>query len=113
MKSLKLQAIISSIRAKVDRSIGLSISTPELSPEEVALFFQLQGVNLDLTITPLDEKTTELQEIDKEAKQKTPSQRLRSVLFLIWKKEGEQGFFDDFYKIRMEKIIDAMKAKLE
>jgi hypothetical protein len=38
---------------------------------------------------------------------------MRNVLYLIWKQEPE-GFkeFDSFYKFKMEKYIDELKANL-
>lgn len=38
-KSIQTQGQITGIRAKVDGSLGLSVSTPELSPEEKVLSF--------------------------------------------------------------------------
>jgi len=113
MKSLQVQAVITGIRAKVDRSLGISINTPELSTQEKALFFELQGLNSQLTITPLDEKAEGIETIDKELGGKSYSQRLRAVLFVLWKQEGEQGKFDDFYRLKMEQMIEHFKSKLE
>ena len=44
---------------------------------------------------------------------KSPSQRLRGVLFVFWKQiKGGKGSFDDFYRMQMERFIDATKEKL-
>lgn len=45
--------------------------------------------------------------------EKTPGQRLRSVLYLSWK-QNNQGFSnpDDHYKFMMEKLIDYYKERL-
>src|SRR6266576_865624 len=85
MKAVTTSAIIGTIRSKIDRSIGFTVSTPELTPEEVALFFQLQGINIELTITPKDEPLPDTYSITREIQTKTPSQRLRAVLFILWK----------------------------
>jgi len=46
-------------------------------------------------------------------KPKTPSQRMRNVLFLLFEQD-HKGFsdFDSFYLDRMEKLIDLLKKKL-
>lgn len=113
MKSIQTQAVITGIRSKVDRSLGISLSTPELTTNEKALFMELQGLNIDLLITPNEEVNPEVEKIDKEVQTKTSSQRLRAVLFIYWKQSGEQGEFEDFYRLHMEKLIDFIKGKLE
>jgi ABC-type sulfate transport system substrate-binding protein len=113
MKSIKTQAIITGIRAKVDRSLGLTLQTPELSSNEKALFMEFQGINSEIVITPLDDKAEGMETINKEVNTKTQSQRLRAVLFLLWKQEGEQGTFEEYYRSKTEQLIEHFKAKLE
>ena len=45
MKAIKTSVIITGVRSKVDRSLGITLSTPELSTEERSEFMNLQGVN--------------------------------------------------------------------
>ena len=113
MKSIKTQAIITGVRSKVDRSLGISLTTPELSTQEKALFMELQGLNSEITITPLDDKAEGMEKIDKEVSTKTQSQRLRAVLFIYWKQLGEKETFEEFYKSQTEKIIEHFKSKLD
>lgn len=114
MKAVELNAIITGIRSKVDRSLGLSISTPELSTNEKALFMEMQGLNVRLTVEPVDEPVDSKEVIDTDLDTKTPSQRLRSVLFVLYKQiDPEQKRFDEFYREYMEKIIDSIKSKLD
>ena len=113
MKTIQTDAIITGIRAKVDRSLGLTISTPELSTNEKALFMELQGINTKLTIEPLDSEPAGIEKIDTDLETKTASSRLRAVLFVLYKQEGEAGTFEDFYKLHMEKLIDFIKGKLD
>lgn len=113
MKTLQLNAIITGISSKVDRSLSLRISTPELTNKERADFMEYQGINCNLTVEPLDEKAEGIEMIDRELETKTKSQRLRAVLFILWKQEGEQGKFEDYYKNKMEGLIEHFKNKLE
>jgi len=113
MKIINMRVIIKSVRSKVDKSLSVTLSTPELSSKEMAEIMNLQGTNLDLLIKPLDEVPTELLKIDKDVDGKSPSQRLYAVMFIFWKQKGEQGDFNQFRRGQMEKLIDAYKEKLE
>lgn len=112
MKAIRINASISSIRSKVDKSLGLSIQTPELTIQERAEFMELQGVNVDLFIKPLDDRADDILEIDKDLNQKSQSQRMRSILYLLWEQEGKQGRFDEYYHEKTEKYIEYLKEKL-
>jgi hypothetical protein len=112
MKTIELNTQLTGIRAKVDRSLGLTLATPELSPAEKAYFMELQGVNLETSFKPIEEPVTELVKIDKDITNKTPSQRFRAVLFLLWKQMGCHKDFESFYRTEYEKIIDHYKNKL-
>lgn len=46
-------------------------------------------------------------------KAKTPSQRLRSVLYIIWEKLGSKGVFQVYYDDILEKLINNYKEKLD
>lgn len=113
MKAINTEAVITSIRSRRDKSLGLSMETPELTSSEKAEFMNLQGINLDVFFNPKDEPGAPELKIDKEVSTKTQSQRLRAVLFVLWKQEGEKDKFEDFYRDRMEKFIDWIKEKLD
>lgn len=113
MKAIKTNAVITSLRSKVDRSLGLTISTPELSSKEKAEFMNLQGVNVNIVIEPMDEKSEGFHEIKKEVGQKTQGQRIRAVLFILWKNEGEPDDFETYYRNKTEGYIDFLKGKID
>jgi len=113
MKQIETNLIITGIRSKVDGSLGISATTPELTPEEKAEFMRIQGVNLIALFTPLDEKDAPKYIVDKELETKTPSNRLRNVLFVLWEQEGSKGEFNDFYRRWVEKFIELIKERLE
>jgi hypothetical protein len=48
-----------------------------------------------------------------EDKDKTPSKRLRSVLFILWKQKGSVGDFEVYYREQVEKIITKIKSMLD
>ncbi len=111
MKTISTPAIFTGFRSKVDRSIGFSGVTPELSTTERALFFELQNMNVQLQITPEGETAPEYK-VEKDLNQKSPSARLRAVLFVYWKQQGV-GEWEDFYSRWMTTFIDKIKAELE
>jgi len=113
MKSISTPAIIEGIRSRKDRSLGVTFTTPELPVQEKALFMELQGINVNMVITPLDEKDVEEYKIESDIDQKSPSQRMRSVLFILWKQDNESLDFNDYYRKHMEKLIDFLKAKIK
>lgn len=110
MKSLETNAIISSITSKVDGSLGVRFSTPELSPEEKVLFMSLQNLNVKLTITPED--AVDIVKIKNKMDGKSPSERLYNTIFVYYKQINSLEDFQVFYKRNIEGLIDAYKAKL-
>lgn len=50
--------------------------------------------------------------IESERETKTPGQRLRAILFILWKHENSKESFQSFYDHAMEKFIDHIKKKL-
>lgn len=104
---------MTSFRSRSDRGVGFSGVTPEMSDKEKCALFNLQNVLVELLVYPKDAKDAEVVEVRKELDGKTHSQRLRAVLFLLWKQEGEEGQFEAFYATRMERLIDQIKLKLD
>lgn len=110
--AIKCNAIITSITAKQDGSLGLRIATPELTAEEKLAVMALQGINTDLLISPLDTAPAETVEVKSEISSKSQGQRIRSVLFLLWKQNGEPGLFEEYYHSKTELYINSLKERL-
>lgn len=114
MQAIQHQGQISSIRAKVDRSISYTVNTSELSSEEKAAFFNLQNLNCTFIIKPADVTVTGIAEVKGEMDTKTPSQRLRNVLFILWTQNHEgHDTFDTYYLEKMNKFFEHLKEKIE
>ena len=111
---IQTSAVISSITAKADKSLGLRVSTPELDNDARNAIMDIQNQNLTLTIEPSGENSKEIIEVKKEIGEKTPSERLRSVLYIYWdqKKRDDWKDFNSFYRYMMEKTIDNVKNYL-
>lgn len=77
------------------------IVTPELSIEKMAelLYAKKQGIADEI-------------EVDYTQEGKTPSERLRNVLYCLFMESKPIEIFDDFYRREVEKMIDSVKAQL-
>lgn len=116
---LKVSAILDSFRSLKDKTVKITFETNELTPYDLTqlalhaqkfgflLFKQNEFKNAEIDV--LENLNTEFDEAGK-----TPSQRLRSVLYVWWKQDNK-GYkdFRDFYTHYMEAYIDNIKNKLE
>ena len=114
-----IPAVLTTYKCLKDRSLILTFETGEPTPEQivnVAMSVQYAGF---LAFNKDAFKTAQLQIIeetkaDYEDKSKTPSKRLRDVLFVAWKQipEGYENY-EDYYRLKMELFINHVKSKLE
>lgn len=113
MKSIVTDTILTSIRSRSDGSLGLSFTTPELTGQQKLVFIELHQKNCKMLLTPQDEDEEPPLEVTSEIEQKSPSQRLRAVMFVWFKQLNLPGTFDQFYAGQVELVIDKIKAKLD
>lgn len=113
MKGFTVPAQLMGIRAMVDGGVGLSFHTKELSPEEKAavMDFHMQAGWLLFSPNEITDSDIPKQVAEKGAK--TPSQRLRAVLFILWKQSGSLDDFERFYEQQMEMFTNNIKMKLD
>lgn len=92
---------IRQVATMVDGWMKIVIVTPELSIEDMAaiLYAKKQGIADEI-------------DIDYTQEGKTPSERLRNVLYAVFKDQKVVWIFDDYYRAEMEKVINVYKAKL-
>jgi len=107
-----LHCEMGSITSRADHSVAFKVITPELRPSEAGALMQLHGRSCCVTVKPHDGSEAEPLKVTTERDRKTQAQRLRAVLFLLWKQQGEQGLAEHFYETRMEQIIESIKANL-
>ena len=108
--------MVESITTRKDKSVKLVFGTQELSPNEAGLLFQYMNQLMSVYICPASIDSREIEQIDKlepELNNRTQSQRIRNVLYLLHKNNTE-GFktFDEYYKAKTEIYIDNLKSKL-
>jgi len=113
----QVPAEICKVETLADNTLRLRVDTTmELPPEQEALIMQLRNkqgyfVYAEQEITHDD--LTDLPQINTPKGEKSPSQRLRAVLFLFWKQGTQVQTPEQFYEREMEKIIEHYKGKLQ
>ena len=126
--SVVFEGGIDKVSTLADGSLRVYVGTPELSNETMVSVFSLikkpgfvlisaNAINQD-QIDAVEKATT-----NAEFSEKTPSQRMRGVLYKLWEKtqpktmngDGVMEYvdFDLFYKRQMNKMIDHFKTKLD
>ena len=116
---LIIPAQLESYRSLKDRTIKLTFETGEPTPEQMANI-QAALMKAGYIAFNADPFTNEQRDALKDVKVdfddegKSPSKRLRAVLFVLWKQE-DAGYeiFNDFYIHWMEKFINHIKNKLD
>ena len=116
--SLLRQVTLSRASRKTDKTVSINFITDlEESSEgfmEIDKLLQSRGILYysdkgELTQAEIDE----IDNVDIELEGKTLSQRLRAVLYVLWKQQGEAGDFKDFYTSFMNLRIENIKEKLD
>jgi hypothetical protein len=109
---------IEGLSTRKDKTIRLTLGTQELSPNEVAELFKFnqsfcyvaikQEPFSKIETDSIDSLKTEYEDI------KTPSQRLRAILFRNYEKDSE-GYkdFNSYYMSKMESLCNHFKNKLD
>ena len=114
-----IPAILTTYKSLKDRSLVLHFETQEPTPEQlvnIALSVQYAGFlafNKDAFKTE-QLKIIEETKADYDDKNKTPSKRLRGVMYILWEQD-KKGYerFEDYYMNEMDKIIEHFKSKIE
>lgn len=111
-----LPAQISPPRLRKDGSASLSFDTRELTAEEIFTIMSLRHTEGWLAFAT-NEDGLDVPEERAEVDEKSPSDRLRAVMFVWYKQEIDKGkftgLFDTFRKERMERLIEMVKSKLD
>lgn len=115
-QTIPIFGVLTSIKSKVDGSAVINFETPELEPEQAGILWALRGINGYMCFAPNMVKEMEVPDVQPVEKgEKTPSQRLRAVLFVLHKQNEAKGSKEDadsLYKRYMEHFIDTVKKQL-
>jgi hypothetical protein len=110
-------AQIEGIASRKDKTIRLTLGTQEVTPNDAATLFQLNQQLCYVAIKKEDFQVEELDIIENlktEFENKTPSQRLRGILYRVYESNNE-GYkdFSTYYLSKMEKICEHYKSKID
>lgn len=116
MSSVIVTGTLEKITSLKDKTIRTIIDLNELGPDQMQRLFSFIDVFVKVLITDENISQDEIeiiegQSLDNEAK--SPSQRLRNVLYRYWEQRAEG--YDDFnlyYHFKMNQIIEHYKSKL-
>lgn len=119
MELLQLPAEITKVTTMSHRSLRVVADTQEnLTDEQMAKVMAYHGklgwfcfLPEERKIDTLDVLNTPPMEWDKD-NGKTPGQRLRGVLYVMWEQKKSTDTFAQFYEQSMERIINQLKEKL-
>lgn len=113
MNKFSVAATLEGVRALKEGGLSLSFHSQELSKEEMVSVMQFYQSFGYLLFSPeqLGEEDIPKEKLSTD-EEKSPSKRLRSILFIIWKQQGGEGDFEAFYRKKMEAIIEQLKSRL-
>lgn len=113
MNKFSVAATLEGVRALKEGGLSLSFHSQELSKEEMVSVMQFYQSFGYLLFSPeqLGEEDIPKEKLSPD-EEKSPSKRLRSILFIIWKQQGGEGDFEAFYRKKMEAIIEQLKSRL-
>lgn len=107
---------IEKVSTMKDRGLKIVFATQELNAGDCATLMglaqQFGAVAFAPTDTQINEKDLDIPLVESQIK--SPSERLRSVLFVRWKEKFEkQVAFSYFYERAMDRIIEEEKTKID
>lgn len=116
-RPISLPVIFEKMQPLVDRSWKLTFATRELFGKDVEeLANRLGSEGWIVHSANNDIETADIPEITADAglEGKTPSQRLRNSLYVLWEQRDKPGGdFDTYYLSQMNRLIESIKSKLE
>lgn len=99
-----------------DGSATLRFSTQEIVPADLVIIKEFHGHFGKLLFSEDEIQPTDVPKADNDFEGKSPSKRLRNVIFVVWKTRKDAGKtelkFEDFYAGQIENIIEQYKEKL-
>ncbi len=113
----QIAAIVDSVRTLKNSTLRITIETQDVAcftPEELATLFKLTDKHVHVAIKETEVKADELdiKEVADFKGEKSPSQRLRSTLFVYWTQNKPTTDFETYYRTMIEKFISTIKDKL-
>ena len=105
-------SILTSIAYTRDKGLRITFVTQEIDDETRISAASYHGQFGQLAFKQSDIQADEIPDADVSDESKTPSQRLRAVLFVFWTQQGSKGNFNEYYRKWIEVEIVKVKNKL-
>lgn len=115
MSKITVAAQLTGVRSRADRTWTLTFNTQEIGADAAGLMELLMDQGW-LLFSPNDDlSAVDIPEVraDAQLSEKSPSQRLRDVLFVYYKQSKSTQPWETFYLSQMNRIIDIVKENLE
>lgn len=117
---INLPALITEVAVKEDNIVRMKVEVNEIPADDMAVLFRLKKSfgTLSFRESPMTEiELLDLPDVKQEGNQKSPSQRLRAVIYLLGIKnkkytKDEVSKSNDYYNEKMEYFINSVKEKL-
>lgn len=111
---IQLEAILRDRGSLADGTRRIQLDCQEATPESLLEILKLNGKIGWFVFSETKIQEKDVPDVPVEFKgDKSPSQRLRSVLYKYWElNTGRKQTFEEFYRIQMEKIIEKIKDSL-
>ena len=120
MAKLVLPVSVETIATRHDGSVKIVMGTYELNTQSAVKLFDLRKSEALMYLSSDNISQEELDALDgfkldaEKTDGKTPSQRLRAVLYVYWKQHKQKDIeFDIFYLKYMNRTIEKIKDKLD
>lgn len=111
---IQVPSILEGVTALKDGGLSIRFHTNELTQDEkVTVMGFLNKFGWMLFAEQEHDDSTELEQVRKDTGGKTPSQRLRSVIYVEYQQSGQTDLtFEQYYARRMEQLIGHIKQNL-
>ncbi len=117
--TITLPAGLEAIATRADGSLKLTFGTPEIDSKQCAELFNYRRKEVLLLLSTgeiSDEQKDVIEQTTKDLKNikgKSHSQRLREALYLLHQQENSMLSFKEYYKQKMENLINMVIDKLD
>lgn len=110
-----VSADFTKMNSRANHTFDITFNTNELGENASKLLPHLNKAGtLAFKIGEISDTEIEaLPEVKEYSEEKSKAQRLRAVLYLLWQQGDKKTTSEEFYRDRMEKIIEQIKDKLE
>jgi hypothetical protein len=113
MSTFQVPAILEGVTPLKDGGVSLRFHTNEVTKDDKVMLMEFYQTFGWLLFSPNKMQTSDIPKAQAtDMAGASPSKRLHSVLFVLWKQMGERGEFETFYKMKMEQFIDKVKENL-